>query len=96
MFLTVLPENKNVVVLSFIMGLKRGLLMIYSGSIWAGLFEHTYNNSIVNLVHVSTSTRADEMQVFEGSICSTFIIGPGITIWLYQEGEERKAKIINT
>ncbi len=50
-------------VLSFMMGFKLGLLVGYTGAIWAGFFEHTFNNTVVNMLHVVSATGTDELQI---------------------------------
>ncbi|MBS4538999.1 hypothetical protein GOQ27_11040 [Clostridium sp. D2Q-11] len=45
------------------MGVKLGILTLYSGSIWASFFEHTLNNTDINLIHVTTNNGTDSMQI---------------------------------
>ncbi|MBQ3422642.1 MAG: CPBP family intramembrane metalloprotease, partial [Romboutsia sp.] len=68
------------IMLSFVVGIKLGLLVKYTGSLWAGFFFHTFNNSIVNLLHVITSSQIDSLQVVRvmfAQFLSLFIV------WLY-------------
>ncbi len=52
------------VILSFLMGVKWGLLFQHSGNIWIGMADHFFNNCVVtNLLHVVTENGADEMQI---------------------------------
>lgn len=52
------------VILAGVMSIKWGLLYKMTGSLWAGLGDHLFNNVIAtNLVHVITEGEADSMQI---------------------------------
>ena len=52
------------VILAGVMSIKWGLLYKMTGSLWAGLGDHLFNNVIAtNLVHVITESEADSMQI---------------------------------
>ncbi len=52
------------VILAGIMGVKWGLLNRMTGNIWVGLGDHLFNNTVAaNMLHVVSSTGADEMQI---------------------------------
>ena len=51
------------VALTFVYGLKMSFLYRMTGSVWAGLSEHFFNNSIINIVHVVSSMGSDHLQV---------------------------------
>lgn len=51
------------IIIAFIMGTKLGMLSVCTGSLWAGFFEHAYNNIVVNLLHVATLNGVDNMQI---------------------------------
>ena len=51
------------VALTFVYGLKMSFLYRMTGSIWAGLSEHFFNNSVINIVHVASSRGSDHLQV---------------------------------
>ena len=51
------------VALTFVYGLKMGFLYRMTGSVWAGLSEHFFNNSVINIVHVVSSMGSDHLQV---------------------------------
>ncbi len=52
------------VILAGIMGIKWGLLNRMTGNIWVGLGDHLFNNTVAaNMLHVVSSTGADEMQI---------------------------------
>ena len=52
------------VILAGVMSIKWGLLYKMAGSLWVGLGDHLFNNVIAtNLVHVTTGSEADSMQI---------------------------------
>lgn len=51
-------------ILSGIMGIKWGLLSRMTGNLWVGLGDHLFNNTVAtNMLHVVSSTGADELQI---------------------------------
>ncbi|MBO4903082.1 MAG: CPBP family intramembrane metalloprotease [Lachnospiraceae bacterium] len=52
------------VILAGLMGIKWGLLYRMTGSLYAGMADHFFNNCIAtNLLHVQTETGVDEMMI---------------------------------
>ena len=52
------------IILAGIMGVKWGLLYRMTGTIWVGLGDHLFNNTIAtNMLHVISPTGADELQI---------------------------------
>lgn len=52
------------VFLSWIMGIKWGILFERSQTVWIGAADHFFNNCVAtNLIHVVTETGADELQI---------------------------------
>ena len=52
------------IILAGIMGIKWGLLYRMTGTIWAGLGDHLFNNTVAaNMLHVVSLTGADELQI---------------------------------
>lgn len=52
------------IVLAGIMGIKWGLLYRITGSIWVGLGDHLFNNTVAtNMLHVVSLKGADELQI---------------------------------
>ena len=51
------------IALAGILGYEWGLCMALTGTIWAGVFEHFFNNFISNTLHVITETGIDELQI---------------------------------
>ena len=62
-FVPMLLLGAGYVALTFVYGLKMGLLYRMTGSLWAGLAEHFFNNSVINIVHVVSSMGSDHLQV---------------------------------
>ena len=62
-FVPMLLLGAGYVVLTFVYGLKMSLLYRMTGSLWAGLAEHFFNNSVINIVHVVSSMGSDHLQV---------------------------------
>lgn len=51
------------IALAGILGYEWGLCIALTGTIWAGVFEHFFNNFISNTLHVITETGIDELQI---------------------------------
>ena len=52
------------IILAGIMGIKWGLLTRMTGNLWVGLGDHLFNNTVAtNMLHVVSSTGADELQI---------------------------------
>lgn len=51
------------IVLAGILGYEWGLCVAITGTLWAGAFEHFFNNFISNTLHVITETGVDELQI---------------------------------
>jgi membrane protease YdiL (CAAX protease family) len=54
-----------------ITGAKFCLLAKITGSLWLPMADHFFNNTIINLLHVTTISGADELQVIRISIAQT-------------------------
>lgn len=59
------------VISSGIVGFKFCLLRDITGSVWMSMADHFVNNTIVNILHVTTSTGADEFMMVRISIAQT-------------------------
>jgi membrane protease YdiL (CAAX protease family) len=59
------------VVTTAITGAKFCLLAKITGSLWMPMADHFLNNTIINILHVATSTGADEMQTVRITIAQT-------------------------
>ncbi len=65
------------VILAGMMGIKWGLLYRMTGSLYAGMADHFFNNCIAtNLLHVTTETGVDEMMIIRVAIAQllSFIV----------------------
>jgi membrane protease YdiL (CAAX protease family) len=62
-FITMISMGLGYIILAGIMSIKWGMIRFMNGSIWIGLAEHFFNNTIGNLLHVTTSTGVDELQI---------------------------------
>jgi membrane protease YdiL (CAAX protease family) len=51
-----------------ITGAKFCLLTKITGSLWMPMVDHFFNNTIINLLHVATTSGVDELQVIRISI----------------------------
>jgi len=51
------------ILLSGVLAYEWGLCIALTGTIWAGAFEHFFNNFITNSLHMVTDTGIDEMQI---------------------------------
>lgn len=71
-----------------ITGLKFSLLLKLTGSLWMPMADHFVNNTIVNILHVTTSTGADSMMVARISIAQT--ISFLIVLFLYWKTSAHK------
>lgn len=54
-----------------ITGAKFCLLTKVTGSLWMPMADHFFNNTIINLLHITTVSGADEMQIIRISIAQT-------------------------
>lgn len=54
-----------------ITGAKFCFLTKVTGSLWMPMADHFFNNTIINLLHITTISGADEMQVIRISIAQT-------------------------
>ena len=62
-FVPMLLLGAGYVALTFVYGLKMSLLYRMTGSLWAGMADHFFNNSVINIVHVVSSMGSDHLQV---------------------------------
>lgn len=66
------------IVLSEVLAYEWGLCLALTGTIWAGAFEHFFNNFITNSLHMVTDTGIDEIQivriVLSNALSLTFVM----------------------
>jgi len=72
-----------------ITGAKFGLLTKITGSLWLPMADHFFNNTIINILHITTASGADQMQVVRITVAQTlsFII---VLIIYWKSGAHRK------
>ena len=51
------------VILAGILAYEWGLCLLLTGTVWAGVFEHFFNNFITNSLHMVTESGIDELQI---------------------------------
>ncbi len=68
-------------------GAKFCLLTKITGSLWAPMADHFFNNTIINLLHVVTLSGADELQIVRISIAQT--ISFLIVLFFYWKTRQR-------
>ena len=56
---------------SALMAAKWVMLTKITGSLWAGMADHFVNNFIINILHIASTSGADELQVIRISIAQT-------------------------
>ena len=54
-----------------ITGAKFCLLTKITGSLWMPMADHFFNNTIINLIHITTISSADQLQVIRISVAQT-------------------------
>jgi membrane protease YdiL (CAAX protease family) len=59
------------VVTSFLMGFQMGLLARMTGGLWASMGFHFVNNTVVNLLHVTSTSGADNLLTMRLTITGT-------------------------
>lgn len=59
------------VITSGITGAKFCLLTKITGSLWMPMADHFFNNTIINILHIATTSGVDELQVIRISIAQT-------------------------
>lgn len=81
------------IALAGILGYEWGLCIALTGTIWAGVFEHFFNNFISNTLHVITETGVDELQIIRIVISNVLsLLG---AILLTKARKHHKSKVFN-
>ena len=62
-FASMLLLSVGYVAFSFVYGLKMSFLYRMTGSLWSGMADHFFNNSVINIVHVVSSEGSDHLQI---------------------------------
>ena len=77
-----------------ITGAKFCLLTKITGSLWMSMADHFFNNTIINLLHITTISGADQLQVIRISVAQTlsFLI---VLIIYFKSGAGKKTTFRN-
>ena len=83
-FLNFLVMGLGYIILSFLMGLKWGMLYKLTGSLYAGMVDHFINNCIAtNLLHVISGGEADSLMIVRVLIAQALSLA-FISIWYHK------------
>ncbi len=91
----VIPSVIILILTTGIAGFKFCLLAKITGSLWMSMADHFFNNTIINLLHITTISGADELQVIRISVAQTisFLI---VIIIYFKSGQHRKCAFSNS
>lgn len=79
------------ILLSGVMGIKWGLLCRMTGTIWAGLGDHLFNNTVAaNMLHVVSRNGADELQTVR--IMTAQLISFSFVLIIYHYRKRKQIK----
>ncbi len=74
------------VILAGMMGIKWGLMYRMTGSLYAGMADHFFNNCIAtNLLHISTENGIDEMLIVRVLIAQLLSFAIVLAVWMKKE-----------
>ena len=78
------------IVLAGIMGIKWALMGQMTGSLYAGMADHFFNNCIAtNLLHLSTENGTDELMIVRVLIAQLLSFAVVIAIWMKWKKEKK-------
>lgn len=81
------------VILAGILGYEWGLCATLTGTLWAGAFEHFFNNFIGNTLHVITETGVDELQIIRIVISNVLSL---LLVTILTKMQKGRSKTIET
>ena len=74
------------IVLAGMMGIKWELLYRMTGSLYAGMADHFFNNCIAtNLLHITTESGVDEMMIIRVAIAQLLSFTVVLSVWMKRE-----------
>ncbi|SDB53400.1 CPBP family intramembrane glutamic endopeptidase [Butyrivibrio sp. INlla16] len=77
------------IILAGMMGIKWELLYRMTGSLYAGMADHFFNNCIAtNLLHVTTESGVDEMMIIRVVIAQLLSFTITLLVWMKREKKE--------
>lgn len=82
------------VILAGILGYEWGLCAALTGTLWAGAFEHFFNNFIGNTLHVITETGVDELQIIRIVISNVLSLLIVTILTKMQKGRRRNMEVV--
>lgn len=88
---TALVMAVGYVVLAGILGYEWGLCAALTGTLWAGAFEHFFNNFIGNTLHMVTETGADELQIIRIVISNILSLLIVTSLTKMKKGREKRS-----
>lgn len=79
------------IILAGMMGIKWELLYRMTGSLYAGMADHFFNNCIAtNLLHVITESGVDEMMIIRVAIAQLLSFAVVLLVWAKREKTKQK------
>ena len=82
------------IVSSILVGLKLAMITYMEGNLYMGMADHFVNNTIVNLLHIESSTGTDEMMFLRITVAQTISFLIVLFIFLERKNHGKK-EIIN-
>lgn len=78
------------IILAGIMGIKWALMYRMTGSLYAGMADHFFNNCIAtNLLHLSTESGTDELMIVRVLIAQLLSFAVVIAFWMKRKKEKK-------
>ena len=84
------------IVSSTLVGLKLAMITYMEGNLYMGMADHFVNNTIVNLLHIESSTGADEMMFLRITVAQTISFLIVLFIFLGRKNHGKKGIINKT
>lgn len=84
------------IVSSALVGLKLAMITYMEGNLYMGMADHFVNNTIVNLLHIESSTGADEMMFLRITVAQTISFLIVLFIFLGRKNHGKKGIINKT
>lgn len=80
------------VILAGILAYEWGLCLLLTGTVWAGVFEHFFNNFITNSLHMVTESGIDELQILRIVLSNALSLAFVITIFHIKKRKEHNVQ----
>ena len=82
---TMLLYSLGYIILSGSIGIMWGMLFKMSGVIWIGLADHFFNNTILNILHITTSSGTDELQMVRAMVAQFLALALVLIIYIKKD-----------